>query len=139
MSSLTLSRSINEKVAEDIFRRANSMQNKQIPEMCYAYAGLQAAAARNVFLLKALDRMAEVLHKIAESQFGRTRRTATTFADSIEPAHAKMAREAFRLMDEGKPAPQFAFYYAAVAESQGIISAPQAPAPKKKKSGLVLP
>ncbi len=124
MSINILMNPVNEQTAEAIFLRANDMCNRMIPETGYASAGFQAALKRDPILLQAMEKLANVIDKIAESQLGQTRRSATaSFSQSIEPSQAIMVREAYRTMDIGLPAPNFGFLYAAVAEHQGLISA----------------
>lgn len=124
MAIIVLPEPINAQSAEKIFRRANEMANQPVPALGYADAGLMAAVMKNPYLMKAMEDLAEVIDKIAENQLGQTRRAASaTFAASIEPAQAVIVREAYRTMDEGKPAPQYGFLYAAAAELQGLISA----------------
>ncbi len=86
-----------------------------------ARVGWKAAQARDSKLLKALEIGAEKVAQLSESQTGRTRRSASTFAESVEHTEAQMWREAYRLCDEGKPIQNFEWIYGAAALLCGYV------------------
>jgi hypothetical protein len=81
----------------------------------FADAGWRAALARDSKLLKALERGAEVVHRMAEDQMGRTRRSSDKFSEQVELTEVQLWREAYRLCDEGTPIRNFEWIYGAAA------------------------
>ena len=95
------------------YGRAIQAQNQH--RQGFADAGWRAALARDAKLLKALERGAEVVHKMAEDQMGRTRRSADKFSEQVELTEVQLWREAYRLCDEGTPIRNFEWIYGAAA------------------------
>lgn len=100
-------------------RRA--MKNKQDG---VAEAGLRAARRQDPKLLKALDKMANILDAEAESQMGRTiRDTGTPFSERILPTEAQLVREAYVACDERPEDPNlanFSWLFGAAAVVAGL-------------------
>lgn len=122
MSVTVLPRDMTDGAAEEVFRRANRAAHQSAPNLAYAEQGMRAARAHDPVLVKGMEALAERMDALAESQHGQFRRDASTaYAWRLEPSQVKMAKEAYRLLDEGKPSEHFAFLYAAMAEFQGLI------------------
>jgi hypothetical protein len=86
-----------------------------------ADVGWRAALARDPRLLKTLEIGAEKIGKLGEEQNGRTRRSADTFAESVEHTEFQLWREAYRLCDEGNPIRNFEWIYGAAAILCGYV------------------
>jgi hypothetical protein len=70
---------------------------------------------------KAMEKGAEIVVRMDEEQRGRTRRMAENLSEQVETTETQLWREAYRLMDEGKPIPNFAWMYLAGAYLAGFI------------------
>jgi hypothetical protein len=81
----------------------------------WAEVGWKAAQARDAKLLKVLDKSAEILAKMDEDQRGRTRRHAQNLSEQVETTEVQLFREAYRMMDEGRPLENFKWIYGAAA------------------------
>lgn len=87
----------------------------------YARRAFELACHKNDKLLKAMERGAEIVTKMDEEQRGRTRRSADTFAESLETTETQLWRESYRLMDEGRPIENFSWMYLAGMYLAGFI------------------
>lgn len=82
----------------------------------FADTGWRAALARDPKLLKCLERGAEIVAKIDESQRGQTRRSASNAENERgETTTTQLWKEAYRLCDEGRPIRNFEWVYGAAA------------------------
>lgn len=81
----------------------------------FADVGWRAAQARDPRLLKALEKAAEIVTAMDESQRGRTRRYAEKLSEQIETTETQLWREAYRLCDEGRAIRHFEWIYGAAA------------------------
>lgn len=87
----------------------------------FANCGMRAARARDPKLLKALEKGAEIIGKIAENQQGRTRRSVSSRGgETVEATEAQLWREAYRMCDEGTPLENFEWIYGAAAYLAGF-------------------
>jgi len=109
---------INERTVETAHGRACDAM--KAGDEAFRMKGMRAARARSARLLKALEGGAEVMHRIAERQMGRTTRSLDTqFSHRTWPTEASLWKEAYRLCDEGKPIEQLSWVYGAAAELAG--------------------
>jgi hypothetical protein len=86
-----------------------------------AEKAMQIARSRDPKMLKAMEKGAEIVVRMDEEQRGRTRRMAENLSEQVETTETQLWREAYRLMDEGKPIPNFAWMYLAGAYLAGFI------------------
>lgn len=87
----------------------------------FADTGYRAALKRDEKMLKVMERCAEIVTKMAEDQYGQTRRAARNYGDRAEMTEVGLFREAYRLMDEGRPIRNFEWIYGAAAWLCGYI------------------
>lgn len=88
----------------------------------FADIGYRAALARDDKMLKVMEKAAEIVMKMSEEQTGRTRRDPSTpYAERVEHTESQLWREAYRLMDEGKPIRNFEWIYGAGAWLSGYV------------------
>lgn len=93
-----------------------AVQAQQFGRQAFADTGWRAALARDPKLLKCLEKGAEIISKIDESQRGQTRRSASLKADEqVETTTTQLWKEAYRLADEGRPIRNFEWVYGAAA------------------------
>ena len=104
---------ITPELVEAAYRTAIRMQ--QARALWWADVGLKAAKARDPKLLKALEKATEVVTKMDEDQRGRTRRHAQYLSEQTETTETQLFREAYRLMDEGRPIENLKWIYGAGA------------------------
>lgn len=121
-----LRESFTQRDVEQAFRWANEggdnwQANPKVRSA--AEQGIRLARARDPRMLAALERTAEVMDKLAESQVGRTiRDPGLEFAMKKTPTQTQIAREAYLTADRGDPAPTFGLVYAAVAKMAHLIT-----------------
>ncbi|MDP3774538.1 MAG: hypothetical protein Q8Q85_09755 [Gemmatimonadales bacterium] len=94
---------------------------QELHQEIYAQVGMRAAKARDPKLLLALDRGANMLDKIAESQQGRTRRSTDVEGLKVEFTEAQLWKKAYEFADKGEPLAQLQWVYAAGAILSGLI------------------
>jgi len=85
-----------------------------------ADTGMRAAFARDPKLLLVLEKATEILVQMQEEQVGRTRRSATTLADSVELTEVALWRKAYEFCDKGEPLRQLEWIYGAAALLAGF-------------------
>ena len=100
---------------------AMARQAQQDRRQNWADIGYRAALARDTKMLRVMEKCAEIMTKMSEDQMGRTRRTATDYGDKAEHTEVALFREAYRLMDEGRPIRNFEWVYFAGALLSGYI------------------
>lgn len=108
---------VNPRTVEDAYRRGMSAIRQR--NQAYAQKGERAARARDPRLLLGLERGAEVLAKMAENQFGRTRRTTEYDGYKVELTEAAMWRKAYEFADKGEPLYQLRWIYGMAADLVG--------------------
>ena len=87
----------------------------------FADCGWRAAVARDPKLLKALEKGAEFVGRVAEDQYGSTRRsTSSRGGETVEATEAQLWREAYRMCDNGTPLRNFEWIYGAAALLAGF-------------------
>jgi hypothetical protein len=119
MIQTVLSRDITAERAEAVHRRAGAMADRGM--IGAADRGMRIARAKPTMFMQALERMAETLDTLSESQYGETRRnTQTATGHRLEATVVQAWKEAYRCADENKPAISYAYYYASLAEFVGI-------------------
>lgn len=99
-------------------RRASEAQRRR--EQHIADIGMRAARARDPKLLLVLEKAAEVLVRMEEEQVGRTRRTASRYADTVELTEVALWRKAYEFADKGEPLPHLEWIYGAAALLAGF-------------------
>lgn len=99
-------------------RRASEAQRRR--EQHIADIGMRAARARDPKLLLVLEKATEVLDKMQEEQVGRTRRTASRYADTVELTEVALWRKAYEFADKGEPLAQLEWIYGAAALLAGF-------------------
>ena len=87
-----------------------------------AEVGLRAARARDSRLLKVLEIGAEHIGKMAEEQYGRTRRSTQVESEKVEATEHQLWREAYRMVDQGTPIENLKWIYGAAAIVLGYVS-----------------
>ena len=102
---------ITPELVEAAYRTAIRMQ--QARALWWAEVGWKAAQQRDPKLLKALEKAAETVTRMDEEQRGRTRRHAQYLSEQTETTETQLWREAYRLMDEGRPIRNFEWLYLA--------------------------
>ena len=87
--------------------------------------GWKYAKQRHPGMLLAMEKAAEYVTQLGEAQRGETIRAAKmsggNYGDSAEFTEVAMWREAYRLMDEGRPIRNFEWIYGAGAWLAGLI------------------
>jgi len=122
MSSTELTDFVTIQAVERIYRRAVDIHNHVDDNRSQLRQGMRAARARDPKLLTVLERGADLLDKLADEQYGRTRRDpGTAFSARVPITEAKFWAEAFRLADQGDPLPQASHLYAAAGEFAGVV------------------
>ena len=112
MPAIEFTTPITEGAVEAAYAEASRWQYQG--RMSKAERALRMAHARDPKFVAALEKGAEIVHKIAERQFGETTRSLSScFADRTWPTEAQLWREAYRTVDEGRPMQHFAWIYAA--------------------------
>lgn len=82
----------------------------------FADTGYRAAVARDLRLLKALEKMSEHTVKAQENQMGRVMRSPdATHGETRGTTVHQLCRESYRLCDEGNPIRNFEWIYGAAA------------------------
>jgi hypothetical protein len=109
---------VNRNSVEWAFGRAVEAQRRR--EQHIADVGMRAARARDPRLLLVLEKATEVLVKMEEEQVGRTRRTASRFADTVELTEVALWRKAYEFCDKGDPLRQLEWIYGAAALLAGF-------------------
>ena len=104
---------ITPELVEAAYRTAIRMQ--QARALWWAEVGWKAAQQRDPKLLKALEKAAETVTRMDEEQRGRTRRHAQYLSEQTETTETQLFREAYRLMDEGRPIEHLQWIYGAGA------------------------
>ena len=99
---------------EEAHRRAQLNMDRR--NQSFANTGWRAAEARDDKMLKVLEIAANLMDKEQDNQLGRTMRDpGATFGESKGTTEVQMWREAYRLLDEGKPIRNFEWIYGAAA------------------------
>jgi hypothetical protein len=96
--------------------RAQKEQRQRLADIA-----MRAAHARDPKLLKALEKGAEIVTRMDEEQRGRTRRSSEFLSEQGETTETQLWREAYRLMDEGRPIRNFEWIYVAGAYLAGFV------------------
>lgn len=104
---------VNRGSVEWAFGRAIEAQRTR--RQSIADIGMRAAFARDAKLLLVLEKATEVLVKMEEEQVGRTRRTASRYADTVELTEVALWRKAYEFADKGEPLRQLEWIYGAAA------------------------
>ena len=118
-AGIELAMPINAKTVEKA--HAMALHGSQAKEYSFLSAGMRAARAQDPKLLLAMDRAANVLDAMAESQTGQTRREASaTKAQQVQQTEAALWREAYKQCDSGAPLEQLGWIYAAAAWLAGL-------------------
>lgn len=111
---------ITSHTVEAAYYRANRAQKER--RLSFCETGNRLARARHPDLLRALERGAEVLDKMADAQMGQTLRSFTsTTTERVRPTEATLWREAYRLADQGKPIENFGWIYGAAGWLAGLV------------------
>ncbi len=119
-AGIEISEWINAGSVEWAYRRAAEAQRTR--RQYIADVGMRAARARDPKLLLVLEKATEVLDKMQEQQVGRSRRTASTLADSVELTEVALWRKAYEFADKGEPLPHLEWVYGAAALLAGFTS-----------------
>lgn len=109
---------MNAYTVEQAYSRGLVAQRKG--DYAYAQKGMRAAHARDPRLLVALERGTEVLHSLAESQFGRSIRAGNLTHRPVWPTELTMWREAYVAADKGEPLPHLSWIYGMAADLAGL-------------------
>jgi hypothetical protein len=109
---------INRHTVEHVYARGLRAQRTQDNE--YANKGMRAAQAKSRTLLLALERGTEILHQIAEEQYGRSIRDGSLTHRPVWPTELSLWREAYIAADRGEPMKQFCWIYGMAAELAGL-------------------
>ena len=121
---IEIQNSITDKSVEQAYRRAKQIQrefNSSPRARSLVSQGMRAAKARDPKMLKTLDKCAEVLYAMQETQMGETQRqNSTARRERGDQVAVSLWREAFKLADRGTPIVQFQYVYAAAAELAGV-------------------
>ena len=88
-----------------------------------AQVGMRAARARDPKLLKALERGAEIMDRLSESQMGQTRRSLATDVEGykVEHTETQLWKKAYEFADRGEPLQHFCWIYGAAAIMCGYV------------------
>jgi hypothetical protein len=111
---------INRETVERAHARAQDAQHRRHQHV--ADTGMRAARARDAKLLRCLEKAAEVLTQMQEEQVGRTRRTASRYADTVELTEVALWRKAYEFADKGEPLRQLEWIYGAAAVLAGFVA-----------------
>jgi len=111
---------VNRGSVEWAFGRAIEAQRAR--RQSIADIGMRAAFARDAKLLLVLEKATEVVTKMQEEQVGRTRRTSSNYADTVELTEVALWRKAYEFADKGEPLRQFEWIYGAAALLAGYAS-----------------
>jgi len=111
---------INATSVEWAYRRASEAQ--RLRQQSIANAGMRAARVRDPKLLLALEKATEVLVRMEEQQVGRTRRTSSNYADTVELTEVALWRKAYEFADKGEPLAQLEWIYGAAALLAGFVA-----------------
>lgn len=109
---------INPETVERAYARAVVAQ--KVGNQAFANTGMRAARARDPKLLLALERGAEILDRMQETQVGRSRRSAERYADTVELTEVALWRKAYEFADRGEPLPHLEWIYGAAAVLAGF-------------------
>jgi|TARA_R110002012_G_scaffold107847_5_gene250034 hypothetical protein len=116
-----LVREITAESVEWAYARACKAQRQHeegIPE-----TGMRAARNRDPLLLKCLERAAEVVTAMQESQIGRYRRDpGTQFSHTVELTEVSLWRQSYEFADKGEPLENFRWIYGAAAVLAGYCA-----------------
>jgi hypothetical protein len=122
---IELAQFITRKSVEHVYgkvqeTRERTKRDSALPSI--VLIGMRAARARDPKLLTALEKGAEVIHQIAEEQYGRTMRDgASTHAERVWPTEAQLWREAYVTVDSGNVCEPLAWIYAMGAILAGLV------------------
>ncbi len=110
-------------ITREIIEHAHAQATKaqQMGRQVVARVGMRAANAGDARLLKVLEKGAEHTGKMAEEQYGRTRRAAEVESEKVEVTEHQLWREAYRMMDQGTPLENFQWIYGAAAIVCGYV------------------
>jgi len=111
---------INPTSVEHAYGRAVEAQRRR--QQHVADAGMRAARARDAKLLLCLEKGAEVLDRMQEVQHGRTRRSASRLADTVELTEVALWKRAYEFADKGEPLRQLEWIYGAAAILAGFVA-----------------
>jgi hypothetical protein len=116
---------VTRKSVEHVYGKVQGLRErtKRDPTLpSIVLVGMRAARARDPKLLIALEKGAEVVHQIAEEQYGRTMRDgASTHAERVWPTEAQLWREAYVTVDSGNVCEPLAWIYAMGAILAGLV------------------
>lgn len=111
---------INRETVERAYARAREAQQRRQQHL--ADTGMRAARARDPKLLRCLEKGAEILTAMQEEQVGRTRRTSSRYADTVELTEVALWRKAYEFADRGEPLGQLEWIYGAAAVLAGFVA-----------------
>lgn len=117
-AGIELAEWINPETVERAYARAVYAQ--RVGNQAFANTGMRAARARDPKLLLALEKGAETLDQMQEHQHGRTRRSSSTFAHTVELTEVALWRKAYEFADKGEPLAQLEWIYGAAAVLAGF-------------------
>ena len=80
-----------------------SIREQKRNNMAFADVGLNAARMRDPALLKVLDKAANLLQNEDDNQRGDTRHNSDIESERRYTTETNLWREAYRMVDEGKP------------------------------------
>ena len=113
---------VNQGTVEHAYRRSKLFVHRRMHHM--RDQGMRAARARDPKLLLALEYSAEILHGMAEAQYGRTGRDKSTqFSHTVEPTEVQLWKNAYEMCDKGaddEGLGPYGWIYAAAAEMAGL-------------------
>ena len=100
---IELSEFITAKTVEKAYARAVREHEARSDRL--ATVGLRAARARDPKLLLVLDKAANVLDAMSESQMGRTRRSTEVEGLKVEHTEVQLWKNAYKVCDKGLDTP----------------------------------
>lgn len=110
---------IDQRHVEQAHAMALEAQRRQA--MNVLEAGMRLAHAKHPKLLAVLDQAANVLDKMADDQYGQTRRSiSASRAEQVTPTETSLWREAYKAADQGAPLRHFGWIYGAAAWLAGL-------------------
>lgn len=118
--TIEIRESLNTANIEKITRRANEMSDSH--RIAWVEKAMRIVRDREPTVMKVLERGAEIMGKVNESQHGRTQRDKSNVGNTLgsQATDTSLWQEAYRLADEGKPSIHFGWIYAAAAEHTGF-------------------
>jgi endo-alpha-1,4-polygalactosaminidase (GH114 family) len=93
-----------------------AMQNMARRRESFAATGWRAARAKDPKMLLVLEKGAEILDKMTDSQHGRTMRSqSATHGETKGTTEAQLWKNAYTTMDNGSPEENYSWIYGAAA------------------------